>query len=217
MKHTPVHATLTLLAALGALPASAGEAAQQAGKTIEQAQKKAGEVVEQAGQKAANTGKTLKQSTQDAWIDGKLEAIYALNSQLDALDIDTAVERGVVMLSGTVETRVERDLAGELARAVEGVQDVVNELDIAAGSRKQRGAGDFGQWVSDATTTASVKSQLLANENTEGLSIEVDTENDVVTLSGQVGSAAERELAGQIAANTEDVAKVDNTIVVKSM
>lgn len=216
MKHTPLNATLTLLAALGALPATAGEATQQAGKTVEQAQQQAGELAKQAKQKAASTGASLQQGTQDAWIDGKLEAIYALNSQLDALDIDTDVERGVVMLSGTVETRVERDLAGELARAVEGVQDVVNELEIASGSRNEDG-NDFGQWVSDATITASVKSQLLANANTEGLSIEVDTENDVVTLSGQVGSAAERELAAQIAANTEDVARVDNAIVVKSM
>ena len=216
MKYTPLNATLTLLAAPGALPATAGEATQQAGKTVEQAQQKAGELAKQAKHKAASTGASLQQGTQDAWIDGKLEAIYALNSQLDALDIDTDVERGVVMLSGKVETRVERDLAGELARAVEGVQDVVNELEIASGSRNGQGS-DFGQWVSDATITASVKSQLLANENTEGLSIEVDTENDVVTLSGQVSSAAERELAAQIAANTEDVARVDNAIVVKSM
>ncbi|MEQ8234037.1 MAG: BON domain-containing protein [Gammaproteobacteria bacterium] len=238
MIHRPLRQSLPLLAALGAAPVLAGDASDEAGKAMQHAADETGAAIEQAAEKTgdmakraaaatgqaaekgkkelASTSATAGQAVQDAWIDGKLEGIYALNRQLEALDIDTEVKRGVVMLSGTVANRVERDLAGELARGVEGVQDVVNELDIKPDAPRDDEPG-FAQWVADATTTAVVKSKLLANEHTSGLAIEVDTLADVVILSGRVDSTAERELAGEIAANTEDVAEVRNDLEVASM
>jgi len=47
-----------------------------------------------------------------------------------------------------------------------------------------------------------------------GLKIDVDTADDVVTLSGRVGSAEESQLAEEIAKNTGDVEGVRNNLVV---
>ena len=66
----------------------------------------------------------------------------------------------------------------------------------------------------DATTTAAVKSRLIANTNTKCLQIDVDTRNDVVTLSGRVATGEQKELAEQIAGNTRDVDSVRNLLVV---
>jgi osmotically-inducible protein OsmY len=46
------------------------------------------------------------------------------------------------------------------------------------------------------------------------MKIDVDTRGDVVTLSGRVASAQEKELAGEIARSTGDVADVHNQLVV---
>lgn len=73
---------------------------------------------------------------------------------------------------------------------------------------------DFGSWVDDTTTTAVVKAKLLGNGNTSGLKIDVDTADDVVTLSGRVESSDEKSLAEQIARNTGDVESVRNHLVV---
>ena len=50
---------------------------------------------------------------------------------LDATDIDVAVEDGEVTLSGTVDDRDARWLAEDLAEAISGVRAVHNRLRVA--------------------------------------------------------------------------------------
>jgi osmotically-inducible protein OsmY len=152
----------------------------------------------------------------DAWIQGKIETVYTLNRHLNAFTINTDVAQGAVHLTGKVESDVDRDLAGELAKGIDGVVSVDNDLVVEAKSRATTTGTDrpFGVWVDDATTTAVVKSKLLANANTEGLKIEVDTRGNVVTLSGEVASAEEKQLAEQLARNTGDVKDVRNQLTV---
>jgi osmotically-inducible protein OsmY len=153
----------------------------------------------------------------DAWIDGKLEAVYALNRHLSAFAIDTEVDKGIVHLTGKVQADIDRDLAGELAKGLDGVVEVDNKLTVVADARVSPKEGEdrsFGAWIDDATTTASVKSKLLANPNTKGMKIDVDTRGDVVTLSGQVASREEKSLAEELARNTGDVEDVRNQLVI---
>jgi osmotically-inducible protein OsmY len=155
----------------------------------------------------------------DAWIQGKIETVYTLNRHLNGFTINTDVAQGAVHLTGKVESAVDRDLAGELAKGIDGVVSVDNDLVIEAKSRAAASSGSdrpFSVWVDDATTTAAVKSKLLANANTEGLKIEVDTRGDVVTLSGDVASAEEKQLAEQLARNTGDVKDVRNQLTVRA-
>jgi osmotically-inducible protein OsmY len=156
-------------------------------------------------------------AAKDAYIDGKLEAVYALNRHLSAFAIDTEVDKGIVHLTGNVQADIDRDLAGELAKNVEGVVEVNNDLTIVADARVARAEGEdrsFGAWIDDATTTASVKSKLMGNPNTKGMKIDVDTRGDVVTLSGQAASSEEKSLAEELARNTGDVKDVRNQLVV---
>src|SRR5688572_32865042 len=61
---------------------------------------------------------------------------------------------------------------------------------------------------SDAGITTSVKSQLAADDLVKARRIDVDTRDRVVTLSGEVRSAAEEAQALTIARNTKGVADV---------
>jgi hyperosmotically inducible protein len=159
-------------------------------------------------------------AAKDAWITGKVETAFVLNAHLNPFAITTDVQGGTVRLTGMVKSDIDRDLAGEVARGVEGVTAVKNDLTIdpeaakKAAQARSANRRDFGSWVDDATTTAQVKSRLVANSNTHGLQIDVDTRDDVVTLSGRVKTSDEKALAEQIARNTGDVKAVRNDLVV---
>jgi osmotically-inducible protein OsmY len=62
--------------------------------------------------------------------------------------------------------------------------------------------------------TARIKSQLLVNGNTAGLDINVDSNDGVVTLSGEVDSEQEKELAVRIAENTSGSKSVHDRLLV---
>jgi osmotically-inducible protein OsmY len=125
------------------------------------------------------------------------------------LDIDVQVKDGVVTLSGAVENDVEKDLAGEIAKGVDGVRKVENNLKTEAMARKEPSRlGGYMDTVNDATITAKVKSNLLWNRNTDGLDIGVNTKNGVVTLTGTVKSGIQRDLAVHMARNTSGVRQV---------
>jgi len=172
----------------------------------------------------AASSSTFAGATKDAWLTGKIEAALVLNAHLNPFAINTDVDNGVVHLTGVVRDDIDRDLATEVVKGLDGVVEVKNDLTLdrakaeaSMAERQQSGRRDFGSWVDDATTTAMVKSRLVANENLHGLKIDVDTRDDVVTLSGRVGSSKERELAEQIAGNVGDVEKVRNNLVVDKL
>lgn len=171
----------------------------------------------------AGAGTDYSGKMKDAWLDGRIETAYALNEHLNPFDIGTEVADGVVTLDGTVDSDIERDLAAEIAASVDGVTQVDNRIEVSGTSdmakmtRSARAAaGKFMDRVDDATITATVKSKLMANDNIKGLSIDVDTRDDVVTLSGAVTSDEQRELAGMLAKNVSDVASVENRLIVVS-
>ena len=73
-----------------------------------------------------------------------------------------------------------------------------------------------GETISDASITASVKTRLLADQRTDGLKIDVDTQSGVVYLSGEVDSADEVKLAETIAKRVDGVGSVENNLRVKN-
>ena len=72
-----------------------------------------------------------------------------------------------------------------------------------------------GQYWDDSSITASVKSKLVAEKTANLTRIEVDTTNQVVTLSGTVASAAEKTKAEQLARQVDGVKSVKNNLQVQ--
>lgn len=183
-------------------------------------------VVMAADQATVETGKhndSSESAIKDAWLDGKLESALLFNEHLNSFDIDTDVKNNIAYLRGAVESDIDRDLAGEIAKSINGVAKVENELVVdkakAAMSRDSDAAKErqsFKQSVSNATLTARIKSQLLMNGNTGGMAINVDSTQGVVTLSGVVKSDQEKDLAIKLASNTSGATSVTDRLVVKS-
>jgi osmotically-inducible protein OsmY len=72
-----------------------------------------------------------------------------------------------------------------------------------------------GETVDDATITTRVKTSLLNDPDVAGLKIDVDTFKGVVTLSGAVKSAAERDKAIALARKIGGVTDVKSTLQIQ--
>lgn len=86
---------------------------------------------------------------------------------------------------------------------------------VSTGCAVMRGQTDVGTYVDDRTITAAVKAKLIEDPTTGGLSINVDTLNGAVALSGFAKSSAERQQAENIARSTRGVREVRNNLVVR--
>lgn len=87
---------------------------------------------------------------------------------------------------------------------------------ILAGCAGTQERASTGQQIDDATITAKVKSQLLADPQVSGLQVNVETFKGQVQLSGYVNSPDERAKAEQIARQVGGVRTVANDLIVKA-
>lgn len=119
---------------------------------------------------------------------------------------------GTAYLTGTVRTAEEKQEAEKLALSVEGIDKVRNEIVLDESIPQNQARFDLSRAVSDANITAMVKSQLLLNDLTHALKINVSTNNGIVTLAGPVSSEEEAQEVLHIATRTRMVDGVDNQL-----
>jgi osmotically-inducible protein OsmY len=124
--------------------------------------------------------------------------------RVDASDIDVVVEGPRVTLSGTVESARAKQVAVESAESVRGVTVVRDQLQVEL-------VDEIG---SRTNVTRAVRNNLRFNTGIEIEDLEVTRTDGVVTISGTVEEAWQRQEAERIAANTRGVAEVINGIVV---
>lgn len=109
---------------------------------------------------------------------------------------------GGAAASDPVDTAsVQEDVQDTSAQQVDQDSNLTNT--------EQLDRADSDQPVDDTWITTKVKSSLLADTDTAGTDIQVETNNGVVALSGNVGSQAEAEAATRIASEIEGVVNVD--------
>jgi len=76
--------------------------------------------------------------------------------------------------------------------------------------KSENAASKTGEVITDAAITTDVKTKFLAEPGVSGLNINVDTNDHVVTLSGNVKTKAEMNKAMSIARDTKGVKRVVN-------
>jgi hyperosmotically inducible protein len=74
-----------------------------------------------------------------------------------------------------------------------------------------------GQIADDSAITAAIKAKLFTARDIKSLDINVDTYNQVVTLRGQVYSAAQKSQALQIASEAKGVTSVTSELRIKNV
>lgn len=158
----------------------------------------------------ANAENSWKEKSKDAWIDGKAETTLLFSGHLNSFDINTDVVDGNITLTGKVESEVDKALAEELVANLDGVEGVDNQLSVV--NDETMSDSDTLQTLTDAKVETVVKTRLLFESEVAGTDIEVEVDKGTVTLTGEVESDAEKELAEAIAKNTSDVENVVNKL-----
>lgn len=154
----------------------------------------------------------------DASITTLIKTTYLFNRHLDSFRIHVKTSDGVVTLQGSVPSDIHRDLAAAIAGNAEGVREVRNELELAeaGGDGPEEVEKTFGEAVRDASVTASVKMALAFERSVRGSAISVHTDRGTVTLTGEVDSEAERQIAARVARDIEGVKHVVSNVHVRS-
>jgi hyperosmotically inducible protein len=79
-------------------------------------------------------------------------------------------------------------------------------------SEHHRGVSETGAIASDSWITTEVKSKLIADKQTSGTAIHVNTYEGVVTLTGTAKSQEEADRAAEDAKSVKGVKSVENNI-----
>jgi hyperosmotically inducible protein len=79
----------------------------------------------------ATTGRTAGRNVDDAALTASVNAALVSDKPSNFTRIDVDTTNGVVALNGTVESAEQRARAEQLARRVDGVKRVVNNLQVA--------------------------------------------------------------------------------------
>lgn len=172
-----------------------------------------------ANQGSADQMRPLQEYLLDANREGRLEAIYLLNDHLRPFEITVDVVGGTVYLNGFVDSEIDRDLAGEIASSIEGIESVDNrlriaprEVELARTADRFRADRDLIQVILDLTLTARVRAQLMLNESIDASMIDVDCHHGTVRLFGLVRSEKERQLVEWLTGNVDGVEAVKNLL-----
>ncbi|MCD6060110.1 MAG: hypothetical protein K0S16_421 [Moraxellaceae bacterium] len=161
----------------------------------------------------AEDNRTAGQRMDDAAITTRVKAKLMADDRVKATDINVDTANGIVTLTGNVKNDAAKQAAEDLARQVEGVASIDNQVTVGTGATaQQKGSGKRAERVaSDSWITTKVKSTLLADHITKGLNIGVKTMNGTVSLSGTVGSQQEFDRAVQVAKNIKGVKTVNTS------
>ena len=145
----------------------------------------------------------------DATLTGKVKSALIADPVAEAHQIEVETYRGVVQLSGFVDSQNERAAAVKVAEGVQGVKSVHDNLKIRTND------ATVGEALDDSVVTARVKTALVANPVTKARQINVATADGIVQLSGFVDSPNEKSTATEIARTIPGVRLVQNELEMK--
>lgn len=157
----------------------------------------------------SRTVKSAGEQVDDSTITAKVKTQLARDSATSAHRIDVETFRGDVQLNGFVPSSEMKSEATRVARSVEGVKKVSNNLKVGEGTRTA------GEVVDDTVITAKVKTALATDSKVAAHEVNVETRDGVVQLAGFVDSSEEKSQAGEVARRIAGVKQVDNQLEVK--
>jgi hyperosmotically inducible protein len=193
MRYGKTMTTATILTALlAAAPLSAG------------AQSK----MEDAKDKARTMTQDAKTAVSDSWITSKTKIALFADERVKGtqVSVDT-MKGGVVHLRGKVDSAEAKAAATEIAKGIEGVQSVKNDLQVVApASRKMVDA-------KDEDIEKAVETRLSRDAQLKSVDVRIDA--GVVTLTGEVPSIVAAAKASEMARNVPGVKSVQNELTVR--
>ena len=183
---------------------------------------------------AADAGTAIK----DSWITLKVHSQFVPEDALKDSDIDVDTNKGVVMLNGTVASEAGRARAIAIAKATDGVKNVMDHLRVAApadttaamretgrdaadktkdaahttADKTREATGTTGKAITDGWIKSKLAAQYVTEDSLDKSDIDIDVSKGAVALKGAVRTAAAKERATAIAKSTDGVKSVRNDL-----
>ena len=153
-------------------------------------------------QQNKSTMEEAKTTVSDSWITGKTKIALYADSRVSGTQVNVDTMSGMVHLRGKVDSAAAKAAAEEVARGIEGVRGVKNELQVVPASMKK------AVEVRDDEITTKVKARFAADPKMK--SLDVRTDNGVVTIDGRLPSITDSARASQLAREVPGVRAVRN-------
>ncbi len=148
-------------------------------------------------------------NSSDAWIGVKVKTTLLSHRSVNGFKTQVDVKDRVVTLRGESNSRAQKELTGDYAQNVDGVDRVINNLAVTPSTGPTLAAQ-----MDDASITAQVKVMLLYHRSTSALKTVVKTKDGVVALSGKAQNAAEKELVTKLVNDVQGVKEVQNQMTI---
>ena len=145
---------------------------------------------------------TPKKEITDNGITSAVEAGFKLEKGVFPNDVDVSTSQGIVTLSGSAANLLAKERAVKIAESIRGVRGVIDRITVTPVSRP------------DEDIRKDILTALLQDPATESYQVPVSVHDAVVTLTGSVGSYAEKQLAARIAKGVKGVKEVRNDVTI---
>ena len=146
----------------------------------------------------ANDRRTVGTVTEDQAI--QIKAGSRIGERVPDAHVNVSSFNRLALLTGEVPNAAAREEAERVARGVDNVRGIYNELQVAGNSA-------MSSRTNDAYLTSKVKARFVDGGKFNAVHVRVVSENSVVYLMGLV-NRAEGEAATEIARTTSGVQKV---------
>lgn len=165
---------------------------------------------------SASAADTATKAMDDVRQESQIATSYALNPYLRANDLKVTVQKGKAVLTGQVDEKISKELAGEIAQGVSGIKDVDNQIVVDANYMPKANSNGFGDKIDDANISAAIRSKLQWNKDVDDVGTEVMTKSGRVTLNGTVNNQNAKDITHRLALNTRGVKSVTNNLKIQS-
>jgi hyperosmotically inducible periplasmic protein len=150
-----------------------------------------------------------KTPVNDAYLAAKTKIALFADARVRGSEITVESAQGEMMIRGKVDSDAAKQAAEGIAKGIEGVKSVKNELQVVAPAKRE--ATDD----KDAAITTRVNEQIAKNSDLKKAGIRAQTNAGVVSLSGSVQDLMTSAQASWIAWQVSGVKSVKNDLTVK--
>src|SRR5262250_1692762 len=151
-----------------------------------------------------------KQGMSDSWITSKTKIALFSDDRVKGTQVHVETKGGTVMLRGKVDDAEAKTAAGEIAKGIDGVKSVKNELQVVAPSNRKAVDADDNQ------ISKSIENRFKQDPQLKHAKIDAKVNAGVVTLTGEVKSIDTSARASELARGIPGVRSVKNDLTFAS-
>ncbi len=146
---------------------------------------------------------------EDSWMTAKTKIALFADARVKGRQVNVETKNGLVMIRGKVDSEEAKNAAEEIAKLIDGVKSVKNELQVVHPSKRE--AVEY----KDEDITARVKKDIKKDKRLKSADIDVMTNDGVVSLTGEAPDLLTSAQASWTAWKVHGVKYVKNDLTLK--